>query len=148
MNAKQMWTIVALVLSLVVSATAQGVPLLEDSEFNGSINSVGLRADTAGQDWYEGRWDDPSLVTLDFANIGGNSTAKAAFAASSTGNVYLTQEFRQPITQTATVQWDIYVASILNLSADPDRGAWMLVGDDTGTDPIRIGPNAEDSERL
>lgn len=55
-----------------------------------------------------------------------------------------------------SIQWDIYVDSILfqNFSGNPtgnpqpDRAAWMLIGDDTGTDPTRIGPNAEDSERF
>jgi hypothetical protein len=133
-------------LGLVAAAAAQGVPALEDFDFNGSIDSADLRADIAGQDWYESRQDAPSLVTLNFANLGGNGTAKAAFVASSAGNAYLSQEFVQPITHTATLQWDIYVASILNVSAAPARAAWMLVGDDTNSS--RTGPNSDDSERF
>jgi len=121
---------------------------LTDGQYDDSVDSLDLQADSPGQDWYESRREEPSLVSLNKANIGGNSTPKAAFAASNTRNVYLTQEFCQPITQTATIQWDIYVASILNSARYPDRAAWMLIGDDTGADPTRVGPNAEDSERF
>jgi hypothetical protein len=95
---------------------------LTDSQYNDSVDSADLRADSEGQDWYESRHDDPSLVSLTSATIGQNSTAKAAFTASETHNAYLTQEFCQPITQTATIQWEIYVASILNSSSKTQCG--------------------------
>ena len=144
-----MWTIVALVLSLVVSANAQGVSLLGDSDFNASIDSADLRADAGGQDWYESRQDVPTLVTLDLTNVGGNATKKAKLTASTVGNAYLTQEFSTPQTQQFAAQWDIYVDSILDRpDSSYDRAAWVFIGDDTGTTPNRIGPNAEDSERF
>ena len=45
------------------------------------------------QDWYESRYDDPLLVTLDQSNVLGNTTKKAKFTASLYGNAYLTQQF-------------------------------------------------------
>jgi len=118
--------------------------LLVDSEFKNSVDNNDLRNNTAGQDWYESRNDDPTLLTLNDADIGGNAGNKAAFAESTTGNAYLTQEFNSPQTETFTVQWDIYVESIADISA-PDRTGWMLIGDDSGG---TNGPNSEDKERF
>jgi len=77
--------------------------------------------------------------------IGGNGSSKAAFAASSTGNSYLTQEFDMPQTGIFAIQWNIYIESIVDISA-ADRAGWMLIGDNT--DATRVGPNSDDSERF
>jgi hypothetical protein len=123
--------------------------LLRDPDFNASSGSTDLRADATDQDWYESRQDMPTLLTLDYSNIGGNATKKARLSPSPFGNAYLTQEFSSPQTQPFVVEWDIYVDSILDRpNSAGDRAVWMFIGDDTGTNPDRIGPNAEDSERF
>jgi hypothetical protein len=140
-----------LVLTMVGGNRIASAQLLVDSDFNGSTNSAVLRANSAGQDWYESRQDGltgPTLLTLDTTPVGGNATPKAKLTGRSAANAYLTQEFSSPQTQRFSAQWDIYVDSILDISGHPDCAAWMLIGDDTGTDRTRIGPNAEDSERF
>ncbi len=136
-----------------VTAQADGPAIcglsLLDSDFNASSSSTALRADSAGQDWYESRQDVPTLVTLDLTDVGGNATKKAKLTGRAAGNAYLTQEFSIPQTQRFLAQWDIYVDSILDRpNSSYDRAAWMFIGDDTGTTPDRTGPNAEDSERF
>ncbi|HEC36473.1 MAG TPA: hypothetical protein ENI39_08070, partial [Anaerolineae bacterium] len=122
-----------------------GGTLLVDNYFDDSADSADLRANGAGQDWYESRGDDPSLLTLDETVVGGNGSRKAAFASSASTNAYVSQEFGAPQTGVFAVQWDIYVDEILDIS-DPDRAGWMLIGDDT--DPGRPGPNSNPSERF
>jgi len=98
--------------------------LLMDSEFNDSENSADLRNNGPGQDWYESRGQNASLLTLDTSNVGGNTGKKARLSGGTnpnTDNVYLTQEFSSPQTGVFSVQWDIYVDSILDLSSYPDR---------------------------
>ncbi|MHC5060204.1 MAG: PKD domain-containing protein [Planctomycetota bacterium] len=90
------------------------------------------------QDWFESRYDDPSLVTLDEEPIGGNSTKKAKFIESLIDNAYLSQEFNPPQSGTFSVEWDVYVDTILN-DRSRDRGAMMMVGDDSGSGPNRSG---------
>jgi len=125
------------------------VSLLLDGDFDASPDSTALRANSAGQDWYESRQDVPTLVTLDSADVGGNATKKAELTAGTTGSACLTQEFSTPQAQQFAAQWDIYVDSILDRPGSSyDRAAWVFIGDDTGTDPSRTGPNAEDSERF
>lgn len=138
---------------LMTSPGTSNAQLLVDSDFNASVDSAALRADSSGQDWYESRSDTPpfgpNLLTLDTTNVLGNSTPKAKLTASGTYNAYLTQAFTSAQTGTFAVQWDIYVDSITNLThtpADPDRGGWMLIGD--STDPTRTGPNSDDPERF
>lgn len=119
--------------------------LLVDSEFNDSTSSEDLRANGAGQDWYESRNQYPSLLFLDENDVGGNAGKKAGFVANSSSNAYLTQEFSSPQTGVFTVQWDIYVDSILDITGNPDRAGWMLIGDDT---TAGNGPNAYNDERF
>ncbi|MDH7564232.1 MAG: PKD domain-containing protein [Candidatus Bathyarchaeota archaeon] len=57
--------------------------LLVDSLFNDSADSADLRADGVGQDWYESRNQNPSLLFLDENDIGGNVGKKAGFIANS-----------------------------------------------------------------
>jgi hypothetical protein len=149
----------AIMLAFVLTAISGGAyaqELLVDSDFNGSVSSVALRANSAGQDWYESREylppDGPALLTLDSASVGGNSTPKARLTPRLIGsdryNAYLTQEFSSPQTRACLVEWDIYVDSILDIGDAPDRAGWMLIGDNTGINPDRVGPNAEDEERF
>ncbi len=132
-----------------VNEALQPAPFLVDTDFEASTDSADLRADSAWQDWYESRGDDSSLLKLNMSNVGGNDTQKAEFTASLTGNAYLTQEFGTPPTGTFTVQWKIFVDSILD-DADRDRSAFMLIGDDsvnTGSDAGK-GPNSTGDERF
>ncbi|GEM_PF-2333964 len=122
-----------------------GTEFLADNYFDECTGSADLAANTAGQDWYESRGTNPELLTLNTDNIGGNNTPKAAIAASSTGNAYLSQEFGSPQTGQFAVQWDIYIDEILNI-ADPDRTGFMLIGDES--DPTRPGPNSDNDERF
>ena len=117
---------------------------LADNDFNASLTSENLRANGSGQDWYESRADNPLLLTLDNADIGGNATAKAGFTASNTNNAYLTQEFGTPQSGDFGVQWDIYVDQILDRSGS-DYSGWMLIGDDA--DALR-GPNSSGIDRF
>jgi len=120
--------------------------LLVDSEFNDSVDSADLRDNNAtAQDWYESRAQVPTLLFLDESDVGGNAGKKAGFTASASGNAYLTQEFSSAQTGTFTVQWDIYVDEILDISGNPDRAGWMLIGDDT---TAGNGPNAYNDERF
>jgi hypothetical protein len=121
--------------------------LLVDSEFTDSTDSVDLRNNGAGQDWYESRADGSwaNLLYLDESDVGGNAGKKAGFTASTSGNAYLSQEFSSPQTGTFTVQWDIYVDSILDISGT-DATAWMMIGDDSV--PSSPGPNYPLSERF
>ncbi len=48
--------------------------LLEDTDFEASIDSAELRANGSEQDWYDSRNDVPDKLTLDEAIIGGNDT--------------------------------------------------------------------------
>ena len=117
-------------------STAHANDLLVDSDLEDSLDSQELRDDTPGlRDWYESRNDDPSLATLDQTDIGGNATKKIKFTGSSLGNAYVSQEFGSPRTDNFTVQWDVYVAEIIDLTADPDRGAWMFIGNDASNGP-------------
>ena len=148
MKTIRMRVVLGFVLAIVSGSRLAPAEILVDSDFNASSDNTGLRANSAGQDWYESRQDAPTLLALDRTSVGGNATAKAKFTASTTGNAYLTQEFSSPQTQAFSVQWDIYVDSILDISGHPDCAGWMLIGDDTVTNTARKGPNADDSERF
>jgi hypothetical protein len=104
------------------------VVFLADGAFDASTTSEDLRADGSGQDWYESRNDQPGLVELNNDPIAGNLGPKALFLGSTSGNAYLSQEFGVPQTGLFAVQWEIYVDEILNLSSNPDRAGWMLIG--------------------
>jgi len=125
--------------------------LLVDSFFNDSIDSADLRANDAGQDWYESRNQAgyQTLLFLDESDVGGNTGKKAGFTASTSGNAYCTQEFSSPQTGIFTVQWDIYVASILNIpesgtGSGPDRAGIMMLGSTSAS----YGPNRNDVVRF
>ncbi len=133
------------VLCVLALLTGPADAYIVDGDFNASANSTALRTNGTGQDWYESRNTTPStLLSLNETNIGGNSTKKAGFTSSTTTNVYLTQEFSSPITDTFTAQWDIYVDSITNISGT-DRSGWMMIGDDSGG---TNGPNSTGPERF
>jgi hypothetical protein len=122
------------------------VGLLVDGALEYSHSSEYLRADGATQDWYESRGQAPTLLTLDETDVAGYSTRKAGFTASSTTNAYMSQEFSSAQTGVFSAQWDIYVDSILDISGNPDRAGWMLIGDNSvGTTP---GPNSDNNERF
>ena len=104
---------------------------------NGGVwNNLGPFEFNAGQDWYESRYDDPALLSLNEENIAGNSSKKAAFEASLSGNAYLTQQFNEKRQGDVRIEWDIYMDNILNDSSR-DRGGMMLVGTDVGSGPNR-----------
>ena len=120
------------------------VVLVSDNYFDDAVSSEDLRADGAGQDWYESRNDDQSLLTLNTDDIDGNATPKAAFQASETGNVYMSHPFGEPQTGVFSIQWDIYVDEILDGSGT-DYSAWMMIGDDADG---QRGPNSTSNDRF
>ena len=97
-----------------------GDVLVTDNYFDESTSSADLR-DPGG--WWESRGDDPSLLTLNTDLIAGNGGAKAALEGSTSGNVYLSQEFATPQAGLFSIQWNVYVDEIL--AAEPYRGAMM-----------------------
>jgi len=113
--------------------------LLVDSSFDASVDSSDLRTNSAIQDWYESRNELPSLLTLDASSVGGNSGKKAKFQGSTSGDVYLTQEFSQPQTGSFSAEWDIYVDDVL--STRLNAAGWMLIGNGAS-------PNADNTERF
>lgn len=117
---------------------------LADSDFNASVDDADLRTNGSGQDWYESRAQAPTMLTLDTATVGGNSTKKARLASSTTQNVYLSQELNTSATSTFMAQWDVYVDDVLDDSTR-DRAAVMMVGDDAGG---TNGPNSASTERF
>jgi len=122
--------------------------LLVDSEFTDSSNSSDLRADGAGQDWYESRNDlpdGPGLLTLNTSDVGGNSGKKAALKGYDISDTaYLTQNFSSAQNGTFDVSLDIYIDKMSNYS-DYDRTGFIFIGDDSvGTN----GPCSTSSERF
>ena len=119
--------------------------LLLDTDFEANTSDEDLRDTNApGEFWYESRSDNPTLLTLDENEIGGNATKKALLTGNTSNNAYLSQAFTSPQNDLFSVQWDIYVDEIIN-SSDPDRSAYMLIGDDTiGTE----GPNSANDDRF
>ncbi len=108
----------------------------------GHWNELGEFRFESIQDWFESRYDDPLLVTLNTEDIGGNATKKAHFKESKAGNAYLSQDFDAPQDGVFTLEWDIYIDTILNDSSR-DRGGMMLIGTDLGDGPNRgSGPFA------
>jgi uncharacterized repeat protein (TIGR02543 family) len=116
--------------NMIVTAEFTLQPLLVDSEFNDNSTSEQLREDSACQDWYESRGDIPTQLILNETDIGGNTGKKAGFIGSSAGNAYISQNFSSAQTSQFSVQWDIYVDKIDDISGNPDRTGWMFVGDD------------------
>ena len=121
-----------------------GGAFLADNYFDESADSVALRTNGPGQDWYESRADDPTLLFLDETLIGGNGSKKAGFTASSSANAYLSQEFGTPQSGTFSVQWNIYLDNIAD-DANLDRAGLMLIGDDADGSN---GPNSTSDDRF
>jgi hypothetical protein len=126
---------ISILLDTSKSVTARFMPentqLIADGTFDVSLISQELRENAPYQDWYESRNQNPSLLILDENNVGGNTGKKALLSGntSSNQNVYLTQDFRVPLNESFSVQWDVYVERILNRTTNPDRAAIMLIGD-------------------
>jgi len=124
--------------------TTETEPHLQDSQFEDSADSEDLRYNSPGiRDWYESRNDDPSLLTLDVTNVGGNASKKVKFTGSSQDNAYVSQEFAEVRSGHFTVEWDVYVDSINDLWSNPDRGAWMMIGTEAAN-----GPNSSFSNQF
>ena len=121
-------------------------PLLVDSEFENSADSVALRENSPGQDWWESRNVVPSTaLTLDETNIGGNASKKAALKNfDSGGNAYVTQNFGTPQDGSFSVSVDMYIDRIKD-DADYDRTGYIFIGTD-GVDGN--GPNSTSAERF
>jgi len=119
--------------------------LLSDSMFNDSVDSADLRFDAVGQDWYESRNDDQTLLTLDINNISGNSGKKAGLKNYNiSSNVYLSQEFKYEQFDVFNVSLDVFVDKIAD-DADYDRTGFIFIGDDhLGTN----GPCSTSDERF
>ena len=138
---KALWTCIQVLCVLAFFAGPARAALIVDGDFNASADSVALRDDGPGQDWYESRADVPTLLTLNTAGIGGNSTNMAALLNYGVaGNAYLTQEFDSPQTGQFRVGFDIYIDRIENNSSYPnyDRTGLVYIGNessDTGTVP-------------
>ncbi len=110
--------------------------LLVDTDFNDSTDIADLRANSAGQDWYESRNDTPTLLTLETGDVSGNSSKKAALKNyGGSGIAYLTQEFSTSQSDDFTVTFDIYIDRIQNVSSY-DRSGLIYIGNDS------IGSNA------
>ena len=127
---------------------AKALEVLVNGDFATETDSASLRSDDSGQDWYESRADTapngPNQLTLDETDIAGNATKKAKFNGTSTYNTYMSQALPSAITTgTFTVQWDIYVDSIVNVTAT-DRSGWMFLGNNSNG--IQ-GPSSTDVER-
>jgi hypothetical protein len=123
------------------------VELLADSGFELVPSNTEMRANDAGQDWYESRQQSEAAInrlSLDTGNIGGNGTHKAQINNyQQTVNTYLTQGLPAPVTSgNFTAQWNVYIDSIAD-SVD-DRTGYMFLGKDL--DGIN-GPNSNDAER-
>jgi len=116
--------------------------LLVDSSFDDSIDSDDLRRDCGLQKWYESRVDKQDMLVLDENDVAGNSGKKARLDESLIGNAYLTQSFA-PQSGNLSLQWDIYVDTILDY-ANADNAARQFVG----TDLDGSNPNGKGSERF
>jgi cysteine-rich repeat protein len=124
------------------------VQLFADSAFDMSVDSADLRTNGAGQDWYESRQDitngGPNYLTLDSADVLGNSGVKAKITGTTTANTYLSQELNPSQTGIFSAQWDIYVDEILSRAGE-NRTAVMMMGDNSGG---TNGPCSAGAERF
>lgn len=139
-----------LLISIIVlnQQSAQALEVLVNGNFATETDSASLRSDDSGQDWYESRADSapngPNQLTLDETDVAGNATKKAKFTGSSSYNTYMSQALPAALSSgTFTVQWDIYVDSIVNVTAT-DRSGWMFLGNNSNG--IQ-GPSSTDVER-
>jgi hypothetical protein len=125
--------------------------LLVDSELNESIDSIDLRDNDDGQDWFESRNSNPSLLNLDTFNIG-NNTGKKAFLTGYgvTQSAYLSQNFSSPLIDTFNVSLDIYIERMSkyfdnDLDKSYNRTGFIFIGNDySGTN----GPCSTGNERF
>jgi uncharacterized repeat protein (TIGR02543 family) len=127
--------------------TATFSRLLVDSDFNASTDNADLRTNGAGQDWYESRGTLASALTLDQNDVTGDTGKKVALKTYSDGtdnSVYLTQELSSTQNGSFTVSFDINIDQILDTS-NLDRGAFILLGDDSGG---TNGPCSTGTERF
>jgi hypothetical protein len=128
----------AITRDMTVTAQFTSTILLTDSTFDASIDSADLRTNSAGQDWYESRNDNPLLLTLDTNDIGGNTGKKGAIKNFGFSNsVYLTQEFISPQTGTFDVSFDIYIDRIED-NANYDRTGHIFIGNDWSANGIPL----------
>ncbi len=130
--------------------TQSSTILLVDSEFNNNVNSVDLRANNSGQDWYESRGGfangDPLLLTLDTSPIGGDTGKKAglkSYGNTTTQNAYLTQEFSSPQYGTFNVSFDLYIDRIENTGTSYNRTAHIYIGNDETSTNAPTGTSNE-----
>lgn len=125
---------------------AQGpAPMIADGDFELNLNNRMLRSRSESRGWYESRGDGKigrSLLMLSKKKVGGNATKKAMLKADAAGNAYLSQALREPQKGKFSLQWDIYVKSILT---PPNRGGYMILGNDSVK---KRGPNATGAERF
>lgn len=147
---KRLFLYFALFLLLFFShqPNAQAIEVLVNGDFTTETDSASLRSNDSGQDWYESRADSApngaNQLSLDETDIAGNATKKAKLTGTSSYNTYMSQALPSAITAgTFTVQWDIYVDSIVNVTAT-DRSGWMFLGNDSGASN---GPSSTDTER-
>ena len=134
-------------VNLVVSLGADPSELLTESDFETILGTDELRADGPGRDWYESRQDGtdgPKNLSLDETNVGDNSGKKAKFKGSATLNTYMSQELKTPQSGVFSLQWDIYVDEILDIS-QTDRSGFMFIGDDSDN---KNGPNSTGNDRF
>ncbi len=136
------------ILITINHQTARAIEVLVNGDFATETDSASLRSDDSGQDWYESRADSapngPNQLTLDETDIAGNATKKAKITGTSSYNTYMSQALPAAITSgTFTVEWDIYVDSIVDVSAT-DRSGWMFLGNNSNA--IQ-GPSSTDTER-
>lgn len=128
--------------------SASALEVLVNGNFTTETDSASIRSNDTGQDWYESRADTapngPNQLTLDETDVAGNATKKAKITGGSTYNTYMSQALPAALSSgTFTVQWDIYVDSIVNVTAT-DRSGWMFLGNDSGASN---GPSSTDTER-
>ncbi len=132
-----------------VNAQFTSTILLTDSTFDASIDSADLRTNSVGQDWYESRLDNQTLLTLNTSAVGGNTGKKAAMKGHNQSTfAYLSQEFSLPQTTTFTVSFDMFIDKVSDYPGAPyayDRTGTVFIGDDHGG---TNGPCSTGNERF
>ncbi len=122
---------------------------IADGEFDQSLTNLELVENAPYQDWWESRNQGDYrylLPEIDTNNIGGNTGKKLKLKGNTSGNAYITQEFLTPFDNTFSLQWDVYVDNILNISGTADKAAIMLIG--TNVPPHANGPNYQASRNF
>lgn len=155
---------------LMLFARPAAAVLIVDGDFNASgiynpgvpyedgdpdqVSSLNLRANGAGQDWYESRAYPlhPRKVML-YSNpsgVFGNDTNMARLRgdqidSGTDGSAYLTQDFDAAQNGMFSLSFDIAIDSIYNRSSGSDATGFVYVGNDTGG---TYGPNSPNNERF